>query len=108
MAGRRETVWSQDVGLPGWPTVFGIGDASLLSRPCLGLVCSVKCPGSIVLQTYDAIRALRDAGVVVTGGFHSPMERDCLEFLLRGTQPVIWCLARRPTLRAVSEAWRTA
>ena len=32
----------------------------------------------------DLARALRDAGVVVVSGFHSPLERDCFEFLIRG------------------------
>lgn len=59
----------------------------------LGLVCSVSCPGSVIIQTYDAIRALRDARVVVAGGFHSPMELECLDFLLRGSQSVVLCAA---------------
>ncbi len=59
----------------------------------LGLVCSVSCPGSVIIQTYDVIRALRDARVVVAGGFHSPMELECLDFLLRGVQPVVLCAA---------------
>jgi hypothetical protein len=42
----------------------------------------------------DLICALRDAGVPMTGGFHSPMEKECLTLLLRGTQPVIVCPAR--------------
>jgi len=33
------------------------------------------------MKTFDAIRELRDTGVVVAGGFHSPMERECLDFL---------------------------
>jgi predicted Rossmann fold nucleotide-binding protein DprA/Smf involved in DNA uptake len=37
---------------------------------------------------------LRDAGVTVIGGFHSPMEREFLAALLRGRQPVIICPAR--------------
>jgi predicted Rossmann fold nucleotide-binding protein DprA/Smf involved in DNA uptake len=30
----------------------------------------------------------------VIGGFHSPMEQECLRILLRGTQPMIVCPAR--------------
>jgi hypothetical protein len=41
------------------------------------------------------MRELRDAGIVVIGGFHSPMERECLTILLRGSHPVILCAARR-------------
>jgi predicted Rossmann fold nucleotide-binding protein DprA/Smf involved in DNA uptake len=71
-----------------------IGDPGILRHRMLGLICSVKCPGSIILKTYDAIRSLRDAGVVIVGGFHSPMEEECLGLLLRGGQPVVVCPAR--------------
>jgi predicted Rossmann fold nucleotide-binding protein DprA/Smf involved in DNA uptake len=37
---------------------------------------------------------LRAEGVTVIGGFHSPMEEECLRILLRSPHPVIWCLAR--------------
>jgi len=58
------------------------------------LFCSVKCPGNLIVKTYDLARELRDAGVVLVGGFHSPMERECLDLLLRGLQPVIYCPAK--------------
>lgn len=71
-----------------------MGNAAILRNCFLGLVCSIRCPGSIVIQTLDAIRALRDAGVAVIGGFYSPMERECLDILLRGDQPVVLCPAK--------------
>lgn len=66
-----------------------LGEPHVLQCVRLGLICSVSCPGSVVIKTYDAIRELRDAGVVVAGGFHSPMEQECLDFLLRGKQSVV-------------------
>lgn len=66
-----------------------VGDGSVLSTIELALLCSVSCPGSVIIKTFDAIRDIRDAGIVVAGGFHSPMERDCLHFLLRGPQHVV-------------------
>lgn len=61
-----------------------------------------------MIKTYDAIRELRDAGVVVAGGFHSPMERECFDFLLRGRQSVVLCpasgQAHLPTDRVQVEA----
>lgn len=71
------------------PTIHVLAGSTRLPRVGLALVCSVSCPGSVILRTYDAIRSLRNAGIVVSGGFHSPMERDCLEFLLRGRQAVV-------------------
>ena len=88
--------------------VAAMGSVEILRRNRLGLICSIRCPGSIVIKTFDAIRELRDAGIVVAGGFHSPMEKECLDFLLRGEQPVIVCPAKglaRPRLPA---SWRAA
>lgn len=78
------------------PSVLHVlGDGSVLSTIELALLCSVSCPGSVIIKTFDAIRDIRDAGIVVAGGFHSPMERDCLHFLLRGSQHVILSPAHR-------------
>ncbi|MGH9836437.1 MAG: DNA-processing protein DprA [Blastocatellia bacterium] len=74
--------------------IAALGNLEILSERKLALFCSVKCPGDLILQTYDAARALRDAGVTVIGGFHSPMEKECLALLLRGRQPIIVCPAR--------------
>lgn len=48
----------------------------------LVLSCSIKCPGNVILKTYDLAGALCDAGVPVIGGFHAPMEKECLDILL--------------------------
>jgi predicted Rossmann fold nucleotide-binding protein DprA/Smf involved in DNA uptake len=71
-----------------------LGNPDILDRKKLALFCSAKCPGNLILQTYDLARALRDKGITVVGGFHSPMEKECLDLLLRGTQPLILCPAR--------------
>ena len=84
--------------------ITALGNLDILQRkgtahraPTLALFCSVKCPGNLILQTYDLVQNLRQAGVPVIGGFHSPMERECLTILLRGTQPIIVCPARSIT-----------
>jgi predicted Rossmann fold nucleotide-binding protein DprA/Smf involved in DNA uptake len=63
-------------------------------RPLFALFCSIQCPPTLILQTYELARALRDAGLTVISGFHSPMEKECLSILLQGQQPVILCPAR--------------
>lgn len=88
------TVLRDRLGNTAPSCLYAMGDAAILGNRLLGLVCSIQCPGSIVIKTFDAIRLLRDAGVAVIGGFHSPMERECLDLLLRGSQPVILCPAR--------------
>jgi hypothetical protein len=66
-----------------------IGSPDLLRIPSLALVSSVKCPGSLILKFYDMVRLLRDAGVPVIGGFHSPMEDETnSELIGMGVQPI--------------------
>jgi hypothetical protein len=75
----------------------------LLNHRLLGFLCSRRCPGDLILRTYDLIRALRDAGVPVVGGFQSPMEKECLELLLRGSRRY-----RAGALRGAGKRDRTA
>lgn len=77
--------------------IWTLGSLDLLRQKAVALFCSVKCPGNLILKTYDLARSLRDGGVAVISGFHSPMERECLDLLLRGKQGVIGCPARRLT-----------
>jgi len=71
-----------------------LGNLDALQTKPLALFCSRKCPGDLILQTYDLAQHWRDQGVTVIGGFHSPMERECLRILLRSPHPVIICPAR--------------
>lgn len=84
------------------------GNPELLAQKAVALFCSVKCPGDLILKTYDLARALRDAGITMIGGFHSPMEKECLTLLLRGQQPVIVCLARSLEGLRLPTTWRKA
>lgn len=88
------------LGLQGYAppdAIYAAGDAGLLNAPAMALFCSVRCPGDLILRTFDLARGLRNRGQTVVSGFHSPMEKECLSILLKGMQPVIWCLARRLT-----------
>ncbi|HEA69604.1 MAG TPA: hypothetical protein ENI07_22750 [Desulfobacterales bacterium] len=74
--------------------ITAIGNLDILRKNPTALFCSAKCPGDLIVKTYDIAQILRDAGITVISGFHSPMERECLTILLRGSQPVIICPAR--------------
>lgn len=87
-------------------SVAAIGPLDILSRENLAIFCSVKCPGDLILATYDLVCHLRDKGEVVIGGFHSPMEQECLKLLLRGRQPVIVCPARSIEKMRLPAEWR--
>lgn len=82
-----------------------LSNRDLLANPRLALFCSVRCPGKLILKTYDLTRALRDVNVTVIGGFHSPMEQECLRLILRGASPVILCPARSIQGMRVPPTW---
>lgn len=94
-------------------TIWTAGQTCILEGEKTAFFCSAQCPGAVILRTFDAIAAMRDEGRTVIGGFHSPMEWECLRILLRGKQPVIWVPARsivgmrlKPELRPAFEAGR--
>ncbi|MFN0314599.1 MAG: DNA-binding protein [Burkholderiales bacterium] len=84
-----------------------LGNLGLLALPKTALFCSVRCPGHAILPAYDQAAAWRDATRCVIGGFHSPVEKECLRILLRGSQPIIICPARTLPQRVPLE-WRKA
>ncbi|MCY4527490.1 MAG: DNA-processing protein DprA [Chloroflexi bacterium] len=92
------------VSLP--PETAHRGNLSLLDEPLTALFCSNRCPGDLILKTYDIARAMRDAGVPVIGGFQTSMERECLRLLLRGKQPVVVCPARGIDKMRIPREWR--
>lgn len=80
-----------------------LGDLAILSRKKIGMLCSIKCPGSVILRIYDLMRDLRIEGITVVSGFHSPMEKECLDILLRGKCGVVICYARSLPTRVPAE-----
>ncbi|MDA8084263.1 MAG: DNA-processing protein DprA [Nitrospiraceae bacterium] len=87
--------------------ISALGDLDLLALPKIALFCSTRCPGNVILKTYDQAAKWRDAGHCVISGFHSPVEKECLRILLRGSQPIIICPARSLPKRIPPE-WRKA
>jgi len=75
-------------------SLAALGNPDLLRRRTLALFCSVRCPGDLILQAHDLAQNLLRPDLTVVSGFHTPVERECLTLLLRGTQPVIICPAR--------------
>jgi predicted Rossmann fold nucleotide-binding protein DprA/Smf involved in DNA uptake len=90
------------------PTTETLGNLRLLEETLTALFCSARCPGDLILKTYDLARAMRDAGTPVIGGFQTPMEKECLRLLLRGNQPVVICPARSIERLRMPADWRSA
>jgi len=81
--------------IPGWPEpVDALGDAAIAELPKTAFLCSRAYPAGAVLRIYDWAKAARERGECVISGFHSALERDVLEILLGGEQPIILAAAR--------------
>lgn len=86
--------WTRHLANDAPGSVTAMGNLTILKQPKLAVFCSAKCPTEIISQTRDLIEKLGDARLAVIGGFHSPVERECLNILLRGAQPIIVFPAR--------------
>lgn len=84
----------QRLGADAPPVFTALGNLDLLTQPKTALFCSALCPGSVILATYNQAAKWRETGRCVISGFHSPVEKECLQILLRGSQPIIICPAR--------------
>jgi predicted Rossmann fold nucleotide-binding protein DprA/Smf involved in DNA uptake len=76
--------------------------------PSVALFCSIRCPEDLMLKSCDLSAGLRDNGVTVVGGFHSPTEKECLRRLLSGTQPIIICPPRGLQRLRIPAEWQGA
>src|SRR5689334_7324327 len=83
-----------------------LGNADLLGESALALFCSVKCPGSLILKTYDFAQKLRETNATVISAFHSPVERECLKVLCKSKNKVIICPPRGLELMQIPDDYR--
>lgn len=84
------------------------GNPALLREPILGLFCSIAVPGRVVVEAYDVARSLARSGGTVAGGFQAPLEREVLDYLLRGSACVIICPGRSLHAMRLPALWRRA
>ena len=96
-------------------TIWRWGEVNLLTsrnisqeRELWAHFCSSKCPGEIILKTHDLAQRFRRLGKSTIGGFHSPVEKECLRVLLRGEQPIIICPARSVENMRLKPEWNRA
>lgn len=71
-----------------------LGNKQLLSTHKIAFLCSRLYPAGVVLKAYDWAVEQREQGHCVISGFHSTLEKDVFDILLKGEQPLIWVLAR--------------
>ena len=70
------------------------------------IFCSNKCPGEIILKAHDLAQEFKNKGIPTIGGFHSPIEKECLRVLLRGSQPIIISPARSIENMRIKQDWK--
>jgi predicted Rossmann fold nucleotide-binding protein DprA/Smf involved in DNA uptake len=70
------------------------GNQKLLDTHKTAFLCSRKCPSDIILKSLDWAKEMKDKGECVVSGFHSQIEKDVFNILLKGKQPIILVLAR--------------
>jgi predicted Rossmann fold nucleotide-binding protein DprA/Smf involved in DNA uptake len=85
--------------------LIALGNLDLLQHDTLALFCSTRCPGSLILKFYDALRTLRDTQQTIISGFHSPLEQEALPTLMQGRGGIIICPARSIDTMRVPVAW---
>ena len=96
-------------------TIWTCGNIDLLPRTdtafngnLWALFCSKKCPGELILKTHDLAQTFKERGIPTIGGYHSPIEQECLRVLLRGVQPILLCPARSIEKMRIKLAWQDA
>jgi predicted Rossmann fold nucleotide-binding protein DprA/Smf involved in DNA uptake len=88
------------------PHLTVLGSLELLALQKTALFCSARCPGDAILSAYDQAQRWRDEGRCVIGGFHSPIEKECLKILLRSRPPIVICPARSIETMRLPKDWR--
>lgn len=93
---------------PDAPSVLSLhGNPAALNQQLIGLLCSRKVPEELFERVRDWAMSARDLRFAVVGGFLSEPEREVLDILLEGTQPVVVCLARGLGSTRIPACWRT-
>lgn len=82
------------------------GNVELLNRDPLGILCSRKCPGSLILKFYDLLADMRTREITIISGFHSSIEQAAIERLTNSRCSFIICPARGIDRMRVPANWK--
>ena len=85
-----------------------LGNTSLLERKKIGYFASGTIDSQSVLPTLDwAAEVAKRDEVAIVSGFHSKMEREVLDILLKGQCNII-CVLARPIYKIIPNKYRNA
>jgi len=74
--------------------------------PSVALAVSINSPASVIEITLALVQELARAGVVFVGGFHSPIERRCLDAITVAGGRAAVCLARTLSELRIPRSWQ--
>ena len=87
--------------------VFFTGNLDIIKKyPVIGVLASGKAPGPVVWESYQFFYALRDAGVTIAGGWHSPLEKGILDALIEGNVNVAFFAAKGLKARGFQQKFK--
>lgn len=70
------------------------GNKNIIKNQKTAFLCSRKCPSDIIIKSLDWARDKKNDGDCIISGFHSRIEKDVFNILMKGKQPIILVLAR--------------
>jgi len=70
------------------------GNENIIKNQKTAFLCSRKCPSDIIIKSLDWARDKKNNGDCIISGFHSRIEKDVFNILMKGKQPIILVLAR--------------
>ncbi len=70
------------------------GNKDILEKYKTAFLCSRRCPSEAIIRSFDWAIQKKNNKECVISGFHSRIEKDVFNILLKGTQPIILVLAR--------------
>lgn len=82
-----------------------VGSVDSGQYPSVALAASISSPASVADATFQLIHGLAKAGAAFVGGFHSPLERLCLDQLIAAGCPAAVCLGRTLAGLRIPESW---
>ncbi len=88
--------------------IFCIGNIEILSDEKIGFFCSSKASGAAILKVFERANLWRKERTTIIGGFHSPLEREVLEILLKGKGRIIISPARSLETMRLPQDWLKA
>jgi predicted Rossmann fold nucleotide-binding protein DprA/Smf involved in DNA uptake len=74
--------------------ISAIGNTDILNDEKTAFFCSRKCSGSAILKVFEKARIWQSEQKTIISGFHSPLEQEVLQILLKSKNRIIICPAR--------------